>query len=84
MFYDLQKNHSIVAGNPLQGAQPKFQKSLLPSSIFGLVNGVEQKYFDDEINKNRLFNKRGLVATANQGPNLNTSTFFITLTDEKL
>ena len=26
----------------------------------------------------------GLVATANTGPNLNTSTFFITLTDDHL
>ena len=31
-----------------------------------------------------MINKRGIVATANQGPNLNTSTFFITLTNEKL
>ena len=35
-------------------------------------------YFQDEVWPRR-FDKRGLVATANPGPHLNTSSFFITL-----
>ena len=35
-------------------------------------------YFEDEVWPKR-FDKRGLVATANEGPHLNTSSFFITL-----
>lgn len=38
----------------------------------------DSPYFDDEVWP-RKFNKRGLVATANEGPNMNTSSFFITL-----
>ena len=37
------------------------------------------KYFDDELNKKKSFSKRGLVAMANKGPNMNSSGFFVTL-----
>ena len=45
-----------------------------------------KRYFKDEINvdEKKRFNKKGLVASANLGHHLNTSTFFITLTDEDL
>jgi cyclophilin family peptidyl-prolyl cis-trans isomerase len=43
----------------------------------------QQKYFGDEITK-RKFTKKGLVAMANTGPNLNASNFFITLGDERI
>jgi peptidyl-prolyl cis-trans isomerase-like 4 len=39
---------------------------------------ADKTYFADEVWPRR-FDKRGLVATANQGPHLNTSSFFITL-----
>lgn len=56
----------------------------LPSSIYGIVSqNINKRYFKDEIS-NRKFNKKGLLATANLGPDLNTSTFFITLTDDNL
>ena len=38
----------------------------------------KKMYFEDEVWPKR-FDKRGLVATANEGPHLNTSSFFITL-----
>lgn len=43
----------------------------------------KEKYFDDEITK-RKFNRRGIVAMANEGQNLNAANFFITLTDQPL
>ena len=52
-------------------------------SAWGLASGKpELRYFDDELNtKKRVFNRKGLVAMSNRGPNMNTSGFFITLTD---
>jgi hypothetical protein len=40
---------------------------------------VDDKYFPDEISKKRSFSKRGIVAMANTGPNMNASGFFVTL-----
>ena len=37
-------------------------------------------YFKDEIDVQQKVNELGLIATANSGPNLNNSEFFITLT----
>lgn len=41
-------------------------------------------FFADEISLDTKIKKKGLVGTANVGPNMNTSDFFITLTDEHL
>ena len=56
-----------------------------------ILNGKSQRFFHDEIQPDFKIKKKGLVATANLGPNLNTSDvsfdlikFFITLTDEPL
>ena len=46
--------------------------------------GDQARYFDDEIQPNLKHNKFGLLATANAGPNLNDSNFFITLSSENL
>ncbi len=43
----------------------------------------KHKYFEDEITK-RKFTKKGLVAMANAGPNMNASNFFITLGEERI
>jgi peptidyl-prolyl cis-trans isomerase-like 4 len=40
--------------------------------------------FADEIRPNLRFNRTGLLCMANQGPNTNTSQFFITLRDNDL
>ena len=58
-------------------AQVQHQSDIL-HSIWSLVTKDPNKlYFKDEFS--RKFNKRGLVATANLGPNMNCSSFFITL-----
>lgn len=55
----------------------------MPTSIFGLLTkDLNRRYFDDELNKERKINQIGLVGSANKAANLNSSTFFITLTDE--
>jgi cyclophilin family peptidyl-prolyl cis-trans isomerase len=43
----------------------------------------DEQYFDDELTSKK-FNRKGLVAMSNQGPNLNASNFFVTLTDQNL
>jgi peptidyl-prolyl cis-trans isomerase-like 4 len=53
-----------------------------------LISGKPgQRYFEDELEANVKHTKRprkGLVMMANRGPNMNTSGFFITLTDQAL
>lgn len=44
----------------------------------------ENVYFKDEIQQDLKIKKKGLIGTANLGPNLNHSEFFITLTDDHL
>ena len=41
-------------------------------------------HFKDEFRQSLKFNKRGVLAMANQGPHTNLSQFFITLTDKPL
>ena len=79
IFYDVQKGHIALTGDPAAGKGG----NLSTTSIYGLKDSKD-RYFQDEINLNRKFNKKGLVATANLGPHLNTSTFFITLTEDEL
>ena len=46
------------------------------------MEGIKD-FFDDEIPKNQKIEKKGLVVTANKGPDMNNSEFFITLTDQR-
>lgn len=43
-------------------------------------SGMDKPFFKDEIDVEGKINEIGLVVTANSGPNLNNSEFFITLT----
>lgn len=47
------------------------------------LEGIKE-YFDDEIPKKQRIHQKGLVVTANKGPDMNNSDFFITLTPERL
>ncbi len=73
LFYDIQKDYLAQSGDPTNTGSGG-------SSIWGLLSGKNSmKYFDDELNKKKSFSKRGLVAMANKGPNMNSSGFFVTL-----
>lgn len=54
------------------------------TSIYGITQGDDKKFFEDEIDFKKKHNKKGVVSTSNLGANLNTSTFFITLTDRHI
>lgn len=57
-----------------------------PTSVYGILEPEDPSkvYFQDEINPEFKVKRKGLLGTANLGPNLNHSEFFITLTDEAL
>ena len=77
LFYDVQKDYIAQTGDQTNTGRGG-------TSIFGILNGEKYRFFDDEINKTMRHNKSGLISTANLGPNLNNSTFFITLTNVNL
>lgn len=77
LFFDVQKHHIAISGDPSNGKRNE-------TSIFSLVTkDPTKKYFKDQISQ-RKFDRKGLVATANLGPDLNTSAFFITLSDSEI
>lgn len=55
-----------------------------PTSIYSVINGEEHRYFKGEVQQDLKLNRKGLLGTANLGPDLNHSEFFITLTDSLL
>ncbi len=70
-FYDGLLFHRVIDNFMIQGGDPT-----------GTGSGGESIYnkpFEDEIDPNLKFNRAGLLAMANRGPNTNTSQFFITL-----
>ena len=72
LFHSMQKDYICQTGMPSSGQA---------TSVWGLVDGdVTKRYFNDELSK-RKFDTKGLVAMSNTGRNLNSSAFFITLTD---
>ncbi|XP_032218744.2 spliceosome-associated protein CWC27 homolog isoform X2 [Nematostella vectensis] len=76
-YYDNTIFHRIVKGFCIQGGDPT-GTGLGGENIYG------QSGFKDEFHQRLKFNRRGLVAMANSGPNDNRSQFFFTLdrTDE--
>ena len=66
-FYNGLTFHRIIKGFMIQGGDP-----------MGNGTGGPGYSIDDEISPNRHFDKPGLLAMANRGPNTNGSQFFIT------
>ena len=77
LFYSVQKDYLCESGSPTN-------KNSETTSIYGIIGGDSKKYFKDEITPKYKHNKKGLIGTANIGPNMNTSTFYITLTNNPL
>lgn len=75
LFFDVQQDYLAQTGDPTNSGGGG-------TSVWGLLSGKpEQRYFDDELKRNRKFSKRGLVAMANKGPSMNASAFFFSLAD---
>lgn len=66
-FYDGLTFHRVLADFMAQGGDPT-----------GIGSGGPGYEFADEVDTGRTFDKRGLLAMANAGPNTNGSQFFIT------
>lgn len=69
-YYDNIIFHRVVKGFMIQGGDPT-GTGRGGASIWG-------RPFKDEVNESVKFDKKGLVAMANSGPNTNGSQFFIT------
>jgi len=81
LFYSVQKDFIAQSGSPENSDTSSKNKS-----IYGLLNPENPKsnFFKSEILPKYQNNQKGLLATANIGPDLNTSTFYITLTSNNL
>jgi peptidyl-prolyl cis-trans isomerase-like 4 len=77
LVHSVQKDYIAQIGDPLFG-----QPSRPDTSVYGL-NDKSRRYFADELQPTK-FDRKGLVATANNGVNLNAGAFFITLTDKPI
>ena len=81
LFYSVQKDFIAQSGSPENSDTSPKNKS-----IYGLLNPENPKlnFFKSEILPKYQNNQKGLIATANIGPDLNSSTFYITLTSNNL
>ncbi|CAG9327092.1 PPIL4 [Blepharisma stoltei] len=68
LFYNIEKNYTVKCGHLNQD-----------NSIFGILQGQEKKYFEDEITPVLKHDRVGIVSMANRGPDMSASHFFITL-----
>ena len=69
-YYNGTSFHRNIKGFIIQGGDPT-STGKGGESIYGMP-------FEDEINENLRHDKRGVLSMANNGPNKNTSQFFIT------
>ncbi len=78
LFFDVQKDYLAIAGDPTNTGSGG-------SSALSLVTQDRSKrYLKDEVHAKYKFNKLGLVAMANHGPDLNASAFMLQLTNKEI
>lgn len=75
LIHTVQKDYIAQMGDPKNTGRGG-------SSIYGLLPGLAQRYFKDEIIPTLKHNVRGTVSMANEKANENASQFYITLRDE--
>lgn len=75
LFYNVQANYIAQTGDPTGTGSGG-------SSIYGLLDGGESKYFGDEIVKTLNHSRMGTIGMASAGPNCNGSQFYITLRNQ--
>lgn len=76
-FFNIQKDYITTCGDPTNTGNNG-------DTIFHILDPQTPNNLPDEIPLDAIkHNSKGLVATANPGPNLNNSQFYITLSDQK-
>lgn len=84
LFHNIQKDYIAQCGDKNVGCTLFTPNTQETTSIFGVLYGDNNKYFNDEIHPKYRHNKIGVVATANTAMNHNTSSFYIQLTNKHL
>ena len=80
LIYSVQKDFIAQSGSPSNS-----DNSSSNQSIYGIISkNNKDNFFKDEIRPKYQHNKKGLLCTANIGPDMNTSTFYITLSSNNL
>eukprot|EP01156_Anaeramoeba_ignava_P018837 Anaeramoba_ignava/a93209_8.p1 GENE.a93209_8~~a93209_8.p1 ORF type:complete len:428 (+),score=165.03 a93209_8:57-1286(+) len=77
LFYLIQPGFIIQSGDPTGTGKGG-------SSIFGVINGEKERFFEDDFSPKLKHNKTGIVSMNNFGSNTNNSQFFITLRKDDL
>ena len=80
LIYNVQKDFIAQSGSPSNCDNSPNNKS-----IYGIISKNDKdNFFKDEIYPKYIHNKKGLLCTANIGPDMNSSTFYITLSSNNL
>eukprot|EP01095_Lingulamoeba_sp_RSL-Kostka_P004123 TRINITY_DN15212_c0_g1_i1.p1 TRINITY_DN15212_c0_g1~~TRINITY_DN15212_c0_g1_i1.p1 ORF type:complete len:483 (+),score=127.11 TRINITY_DN15212_c0_g1_i1:60-1508(+) len=79
-YYNNCKIHSIQKDYNIQTGDPELQNGKGGSSIYGLLEGQEKRYFKDEFDEADppIHDRAGLLSTANLSKHGNASAFFFT------
>lgn len=75
LFHTVQKDFSAQTGDPTGTGSGG-------DSVYKFLYGEQARFFGDEIHLDLKHSKKGMVAMASAGENLNASQFYITLRDD--
>ena len=79
LFYNIQQNFLCQSGDPTGTGTGG-------DSVYGLINGPQHTFFEDELAMSKKIDRVGLIGMAHSGSkeNSNRSQFFITLRGEDM